>query len=209
MDDPHAAADEALRITDLCWPKAIHCLATAWIFEQKAARLRNYLNILTYVSFLVPVLIGGLVLAYGGDLRGLPQVVAIGAAVLIVQSVISAWAVVAGWVDAQNYATESATDNVQLARRYQELGDNGPSDVQELRLQYQLLNADNRCREDQDYKRRVRDAENRAGHRYALWQLERTCIGCHQQPRSLRPSSCDVCGNFRVTPIGIFRKKVK
>lgn len=209
MTDLHGPRDEAQRITDECWPRTIHALATGRIFEKKAARLRNYLNVLSYVSFLIPVLVGGLALAYGPNLKGLPQIIALASGLLIFQTVVSAWAVVAGWVDAQTYAAESTIDNVQLSRRYRELGDNPPQDLLELRRQYELLSADNRCRESQDYKRKVSDAENRAGHRYALWQLEVECQGCGKQPKSLRASICEVCGNFRMTPIGVFSKKVK
>jgi mobilome CxxCx(11)CxxC protein len=186
-----------------CANQAFHATGTAWIFEQRAKRLGRQLNLLTYLSFLVPLLVGGLVVGYGANAALLPYTVSIGAGLGILLSLVSAWSVVFKWVDSQAYANESMAANRRLARRYTDLIQVGASSHTGLKIQYDLLRLEDQLREELDNRQSIRDAEDRAAMRAALRQTQRDCAACKQVPTSLKASNCDVCGDFWRTPLGI------
>src|SRR6185436_13026554 len=93
---PAATPLDALRSD--AWEKAQEAYGTAYIFERRARRLRNQLNILNFVGLAVPVLVGSIVLGYGLGFKPLGWLVPIAIAIAIAQAVVFSWSLVAGWV---------------------------------------------------------------------------------------------------------------
>lgn len=178
------------------WDRAVHAYATSYIFQRRARVLKKQLQLLAYVGLVVPVTVGGLVLAYGA-FSALPVIVAIASAIAIAQVAISLWSIVGGWVESYSYATVSAAANELLSNRFAELGQNPPSKVNELQHRYEKLQIEDDARRDQDHQQGIKEAELRMGMRAALRRFRRKCAGCEEIPTSMKPSDCGVCGSFK------------
>lgn len=83
-----AKTGEAGAIRQRCWESALHTHATSYIFQRRARALGVKLNWITYVGFVVPMIVGLLVLSYG-HFKSLPTIIAIAAALVSVQVVVS------------------------------------------------------------------------------------------------------------------------
>lgn len=178
-----------------CWLGALHAFGTSHVFQRRARRLNLKLRLLTYTGIALPLTVGATAVSFGFDLAVLPAMLAIVSSLLVVQLLVSVWAVVAHWVEAHTYANESAIANDELARRYEALARTPPTDA-ELRSEFDLLNVDNRNRTQQDMRRDITEREKRRGMRAALRQYQRACATCREVPTSMKPTDCDTCGNF-------------
>ncbi|MBQ1051146.1 hypothetical protein KBX50_22075 [Micromonospora sp. C51] len=193
--------DESNALKKEIWDRAFHAYATAFIFEQRARRLKRRLKWLNFVALVVPVIVGGLALGYGAGFPLLGLAVGVGAAVGLLQLVVSTWSVVSGWVESYGYATTSVVDNQRLARDFKELGESSALDVESVRNRYNILKASDDARQAQDYGQDIDEAEKRMGMRAALRERRRQCAGCGNVPASMAPTKCDVCGNFKIRKI--------
>jgi mobilome CxxCx(11)CxxC protein len=187
--------DEANNIRSRCHDGALYAYGTSYVFQRRARILGQRLNILTYIGFLVPVVVGGLVLSYG-HFKSLPTVIAIASAFVLVQTVVSLWSVIGGWVAGYSYATTSAADNARLAQKYEDLAKSPSVDLTLYRHEFEKLRIRDEARQEQDYQQAVSETEKRRGLRAAFRQCERECPGCNKQPFSMESTDCDVCGNF-------------
>ena len=188
--------DAQNKLREQCWNEALKTFGTGYLMERRAKRFRRALRILTFLGIGVPVLIGGVVLSFGFDFPYRDFVVGTAAVVLIAQLVVSVWALVAGWEDAHAYATSSASDNYSLSSRFRDLGNNPPPSYPNFRQQFDWLQVENRHRAELDYQQGISDKEKRSGLRAGLREFRKPCVECEKIPTSMRPSACDVCGNF-------------
>ena len=174
------------------WHSAIHAYATGYIFQNRQRQFGNHLRWVAFIGLGVPVLVGAVVLTFGTGAY-LNYVLVIGGILGVIQVVISLWSLIAKWDLALAYASESASANYTLSKRFKSLAENPPDDF-ERRLE--ILEAENQQREQADYKQDIADTEKRMGHRAALREFARKCAGCGEVPKSLTPTNCDICGNF-------------
>jgi mobilome CxxCx(11)CxxC protein len=188
--------DEADRYRVLCWDNAVHALGTSYVFQRRARTLKSRLTWVNYIGAAVPLIVGILVLTFG-TFGALEVIVPIAGLVLLVQAVVNLWAVFGGWVDKLPYANTSAAANDALSARYQELGANPPVRIDELKHAYEKLQIADKSRRDQDLPQDILPVEQRMGMRYALRKFQRQCAGCGEVPKSMQPTDCDVCGNFK------------
>ena len=193
-DSPVAAEIQAIRTR--CWNGALHTFATLYIFQQRARALNHRLQLVTYVGFMVPMLVGLLVLSYG-HFKSLPTVISIASAIGAVQVVISLWSIIGGWVDGYSYAVKSIGSNSRLAAKFEELASNPPADRSTLRREYERLTIQDECRQEDDYEQGVKESEKRMGMRAALRNYQRRCAACNEVPTTMEPTDCGVCGNFK------------
>lgn len=175
---------------------AVSAYATSFIFQRRARLLARRVNWVTYIGFVVPMIVGLLVLAYG-HLKSLPVIIAVAAAIGIGQAVISLWAIVGGWVNGASYAATSATANALLAGKFADLWWNPPNDFGEFQHRYELLQIEDNARSEQDYQQGVTEAEKRRGMRAGLRMYQIECIGCGEVPKDMKSTDCSVCGNHR------------
>lgn len=191
---PHS--DEAKAIRLRCWDGALKAYATSFIFQRRARTLGIKLNVITYIGFVVPMIVGLIVLSYG-YFKSLPIIISIAAVLGIAQLVVSLWSVIGGWVAGYSYASASAAGNSSLALRYEDLASNPPDDLSVLRREYEKLTIRDEDRQEQDYQQAVRESEKRMGMRAALRKYQRKCAGCGKVPTNMNATECGVCGNFR------------
>jgi mobilome CxxCx(11)CxxC protein len=197
MSDSDPAVSDRNR-TEECSRKALDAFAMAWIFERRAKKLRFRLRSLTYIGLLLPVLVGGTVLAFGIDSFILPAVLAITAIAGLVQLAGSLWSVVANWVDEHAYAEESVTANNRLAEMYDDLEKNPPTAPVGMQTM-QLLDVEYRARRDLDVKHAISAKERQLGRHAVLFRQRKQCSDCGAVPRSESPArwsnpTCMICG---------------
>lgn len=179
-----------------CWNQALRCFGTAYVFEQRANRLRRNLRLLTFLGIAVPLSIGSIILSFGANISILPYIL-VGAGLLSCAQLIgSAWSLSAKWDDGLAYAIRSNSTNKNLALRYRDLGTTPPQDAHTLDLQYQLLQSEYRRQSDDDETKGVTESEKRMAMRAGLREFRRSCNTCGIIPTSMIASNCDTCGQF-------------
>ncbi|WP_327067570.1 mobilome CxxCx(11)CxxC protein [Kitasatospora sp. NBC_01302] len=177
-----------------CWDAALHAYGTGYIFQKRTSRLKHKTDLLTWVGFAVPLLVGALVGTFGkGKVWSLVLVIAsvIGAA----QLALSLWSLVKRWPEELSYSSASATANESLASRFAALGEDPPS-LHLLRAQFEKLTVEDTARRERDNEKGVTEKERRMGMRAALRKFRRQCPACQLTPTSMDPSDCGVCGKF-------------
>jgi mobilome CxxCx(11)CxxC protein len=186
---------EKKKIATDCWNNALHCLATSYIFQQKADRYEKWIRLNTMLGLMVPLCMGGIALSYSGN-KGLIDVALIAAAPLSVfQIILSGVVLVNKWDSKLGYCLESMSANRVIYDKYITLAKHHLDDT-ELNHRFDLVRVEDDQRTRQDEKISFSAKENRTGMRYALWILQRPCGGCGKVPLDLEASSCNVCGNY-------------
>jgi len=179
-----------------CWDKAIHAFGTAFIFGQRKNNAQKKLKRLSFIGIAVPVLVGGIVVAFFGLDQVKPflgWLILVGGLLGTTQIVFNIWSLVAKWDDEATYGTESSVDNYNISKSYADLARN-PSES--FDPTYQMLNLRNDIRSSEDGKKGITESEKRMGMRAALRKYERACVKCKLVPYDLKPTDCPVCGNF-------------
>ncbi|QRV32403.1 hypothetical protein I6J39_34070 (plasmid) [Streptomyces californicus] len=179
-----------------CWDAALHAHGTAHIFQKRAVALRRKNDMLSYVGFAVPLVIGALAGTFGqADLWVV--VITVGSVITAVQLVVSLWSVIKQWPGELAFASASTTANESLAMRFAGLGANPPSTLKELRTQFEKLQVEDSGRRHMDNDKGVTEKERRRGMRHALRKYQRACAACQQVPTSMETTStCGVCSQF-------------
>jgi mobilome CxxCx(11)CxxC protein len=188
--------DASDRVCLDCWNRGIHAYGTGQIFLRRSRRYTRLLQALSFFGIVVPLLIGGVVLAFGTDPSYLKTLITVAAATGIVQLLLSAWSIVYSWADNLQYSLESAADNFDLSLKFKELGEQAPTPPDDLQLKAVALKARDDARQMSDARKGVSPKELRFGYRAGLRQFSRQCDECKQVPRSMEPSGCNTCGRF-------------
>jgi len=136
---------------------------TAYIFEVRARRLRNRLNILNFVGLAVPLLVGAIVLGYGTSFKPLRLLIPLAIAAGCVQLVVFTWSVVAQWVNSYDRATQALVANRSLAERYQSLAKEQAANFEDFQHRLAVLDAADDARRNEDYREAITDTEKRMG----------------------------------------------
>ncbi len=192
MDD--SMKSEELRIE--CWNRALNARGTSYIFSIRADKYKRLIRLITVLGIIVPILLGGVVATYGAKSNVLIWTIVIAAPISVIQLLLSGVSLVYKWDDQLAYSLESQTDNRQLSEEYEALAKFPPPDLNVFKSDFQILKTKEAARTNQDDKVRFSDKENRRGMRYGLMIFKRECLGCKKQPLSLKPSECDICGNY-------------
>lgn len=189
--------EDARRIYTDCWDRAVYAFATGEIFSRRSRSYRRKLEFLTALGIIVPLAIGGYVLAFGTESQQLARLLPLAAVLGLVQLVFSGVAVVYSWPDRLEYALTSVVDNLDIATHFKELAETAPHPPEDLGTRYAVLKARDDARRQADASKGVSQMELRFGHRAGLRQFKRCCSACGRQPVSMKPSDCEVCGSFR------------
>lgn len=179
-----------------CWNQALHSFGTGYIFEKRIATYNRLLTIIKFVGIGTPLFVGAIVLAYGTDFDYINILFGVATIILLLQLIISFWALVAKWEDKYSHAIESTIANYDLSWEFEKLAKNTISDEKQLENDFKVIEAKSREWDRKDYKQEVTEAEKRQGMRAALRKFQRTCSGCGEIPKSMKTSNCDICGNF-------------
>lgn len=179
-----------------CWDHALLCFGTAYIFERRANDLRGRVRLLTFLGIVVPVSVGSVVASFGTNTPVLPFVLVTAGVLSLLQLIGSVWSLAAKWNDALAYTMKSNSTNKSLSLRYRDLAENPPLDDTAFSHQFQLLQTEYRRQSEDDENQGVTEKEKRRGMRAGLREFQRKCSACHKVPVSMKPTDCDVCGNF-------------
>ena len=177
--------------------EALHCFATAHVFEVRANILRQRIRMLTFLGIVVPATVGLTFMSFGGNSMLTTALVVLGSLLLILQLIGSVWSLVQRWDDNFAYALESMSANRSFHEQFKELASDALGEA-EANLRYQLLQRESQARSKEDEKQGFTENEKRMGMCAGLRHLQRECAACHQVPTSMTPTACSVCGNFRV-----------
>jgi mobilome CxxCx(11)CxxC protein len=179
-----------------CWDKAIHAFGTAYIFEQRFSESKKKQRWLVFLGIAVPVLVGGVVIAFFGIDQLKPFVgglIILAALASTAQLIVTIWSLVAKWEDQAIYGSESSVENYEISRLYADLAKNNPAD---FASKYELLNLRNNIRSAEDGKKEITERYKRMGMRAALRKYQRACVKCTQVPVDMNATECPICGNY-------------
>jgi mobilome CxxCx(11)CxxC protein len=179
-----------------CWNRAVDCFGTGKIFEQRAARYRWKINLLSYLGVGVPAIVGALAIAWGKDVLEGSNVLLVASILGIVQIAISIASLVQSWPTELDYSNESASANLKFAEEFKKLAETAQTPPTDLHSQANQLIALDQARSQQDSKKHVTEKELRWGHRRGLRQFRRECAGCNTIPIDLKSTKCGICGDF-------------
>lgn len=180
-----------------CWNNAFHAFGTAYIFRIKAEKFKKYTSKLKFFGIAVPLTIGTTASGYGFDSKFLKLAIIISAPLTIIQLIVSVLATVNKWDEELSYSFESAAENSEIALRYENLAKYPPNNNKVLlEGEMAILKTKQESRDKQDDKHSITEKDERKGMRYSLKYYQRTCTGCGQIITSMKPSSCNICGNF-------------
>lgn len=178
------------------WDEAILTYGTAYIFEQRSHKFRRLLRIPAFLGIVVPMTVGVIYLSFQVQEVFKTGLTVVAGILSVTQVIASARSLSAKWEETYSYALESTSANYSLSTRFANLGRSTPKSLSDLQLRFELLQTENSLRSDQDVRQGITDAEKRKGMRAGLRKFQRQCAACHQVPTSMKPSNCDVCGNF-------------
>ena len=176
--------------------KALHSYGTGFIRSESSKRIQKSSTILTFLGILVPILVGGIVTTYGTESNILKYAIIIAAPISLVQLVLSVWSIVNRWNEKQAYYLESQIENYSFASKYETLAKFPPEAYEELKKESEKIDLLKHGRDIQDSKEELSEKQKRKGMRYALRKYKRICAGCNIVPISMKPTDCEICGNF-------------
>lgn len=179
-----------------CWEKAIHCLATSYVFQQKAINYEKRLRVNTILGIIIPLAIGAIATTYGTNSEYLKISLLISSPFLVIQAIFSGISLINKWDHNLSYSLESQTANRILADKFKNLAKYPPIDELELKQKFDIFITEDNERTKQDEKIEFSTKENRKGMRYALMILRIDCTICNTIPQNMEPNQCTNCGKF-------------
>lgn len=180
--------------TKRCTDKKIYAYGTAYIFESRSRSLRFRLRILSFLSLVVPISVGGIVMV-AADVKLLPVIVTISGIFSIPLFVMTLWSLVFRWEERLAASEHACKVNNELKNSWEDLAQYEISDREE---KFRALLERDRVQEQSDVKQDVSVKERRQMMRASLIQYCRKCATCGVQPTSMSVNgiSCTTCGNF-------------
>jgi len=183
-----------------CRDEALHCLGTHYIFRRRTERYKKRIRLVTLLSFITPLLIGAVALTY--DFKDYPTVwkiiIGIAGSVGVFQTVLSGFASVNQWENTLSDAYELSAKNKSLSERLERLAQRPPTNYAQLEADFEKLDIELSLIGEEGEKQGITDEERRMGMRYGLFINKRPCGNkeCQKVPNTMKPITCDVCGNF-------------
>jgi mobilome CxxCx(11)CxxC protein len=176
-----------------CQDRAFVAYGTTCIFERRARQLRFGRTWITFLGIAVPLTVGSLYLSFNAYPSVFPVVLGAAGIILTIQLVLSVWSLVARWDEDYQHSIESTQENTRLFNAWTALASHTSADSH---VHTNELDADDRRQEQQDLLRHVTDKERHFAMRSALFYFKRNCVACGVAPASMKPTGCDMCGNF-------------
>lgn len=191
--------EEIGRLADTCKVQAIRTYSSAHFLRARANRLSLGLKVLTFITFLGPLVVG-IVLLGEGDLKWIPLDVVKSTAVVVagIQLIGGLWALTSDWSGNLTRLLESASANFRLSARYDELALDPPKQLSELLLRKAILDSEDETRSIADNRLIPSSREARVSMRAALYQLKMPCSTCRNVPHSPNAAlfaGCATCGS--------------
>uniref|UniRef100_UPI000F011FFD mobilome CxxCx(11)CxxC protein n=2 Tax=Pseudomonas viridiflava TaxID=33069 RepID=UPI000F011FFD len=172
--------------------KAFYSFGTAKIFEKRMQKYKKLRNWVSYFGLAVPIIAGSFYLSFGTAYQTL--VTAISGVFICIQAGFSLWSLVAKWDDSHAAATAATLVQNQLHNGWLRLSKMKTENIDPA--EFKNLEDKDLRQEDIDIGQHVTPEEKRYAMRAALYHFGSKCARCTIEPKSLKPSNCDTCGNF-------------
>jgi len=106
MSDQAGSKPEAPEIStrEECWKQSIYTFGTGAIFEARAKRIRQRLQLLNFLGLAIPVVVGGAALAFTTNSAAFATLFWIAGLVLLPQLLLSLGLLVGNWIDELAYS---------------------------------------------------------------------------------------------------------
>lgn len=180
-------------IKEQCFNCEYYSFGTSKIFEKRVSKYGLRLKIITFLGLLSPVLLGGFVASFSVDSALLKNILLPACGVItIFQAILSLLSLVFRWDEVYSYASGSVQNNTMLMSNFSRLKNSNKINTK----QFQSLINDYDQQNKFDMSQNISEKENRYAMRKSLLQYQIECCGCGIKPISLKPSKCDICGNF-------------
>jgi mobilome CxxCx(11)CxxC protein len=184
------------KLRQKCWDYALDSFGYSFIFDMRSAKYSRWIYWLNLTAVIVPVIVGLTAIGYGYNTEILKRCIAIAIPMTIIQFIFSLIAMFGKWDENLAYSYEASQSHNFLYTRFKRLAEFPLADVRNFTHEFNLLETEANGRSKQDIKYSIKDWELRKGMRYALREFQRVCAGCDEIPLSMKPTNCDVCGNF-------------
>lgn len=179
-----------------CAEDALKCYGTAYIFENRARKIRRLIKLTTWFGIVTPATLGGTIALMGTRSSHAEWAILIAGLVGIAQVGLSIWSLVSGWDRDLPYYIESKFDNYKLSDEFASLGNTTLLSEEEFDVKNQLLNARADARLSGDSRYDITDTEKRMGYCAGHWKFQRPCSKCGKVPSAPVTSECPTCGKF-------------
>lgn len=98
-----------------CWIKRFYSFGTARIFERRAQNINRKRQIITFLGLAAPLTVGAFVTAFSVESELLKYVlIPIAGLVILIQSIMSLWSLVAKWDENYSYSIAATKSNTRL-----------------------------------------------------------------------------------------------
>ena len=178
----------------ICNDNALHCYNTAYIFEKRAAAIRRKLRVLTFLGIAVPASVGAILGTFSLKPEYIVLVGTIAGVLSIAQLIFSIWSLVSHWDISLSYYLESKSANYRLTSDWNYLANTTTLSDADYATRLQVLEKESEIRADLDNRYDISDKEKRLGMRAGLRKYQRPCVQCGEIPKSMKPTTCGVCG---------------
>jgi mobilome CxxCx(11)CxxC protein len=176
------------------WTKALEACGTGAILAIRARKIARWARIRDFLGIFVPVMVGTIVadVSFIGS-KFISVLVAVTAVPTLAQLALSVWSLVANWSEMSLAYMNSVVMNNNLRREWEEFAKQLVTVNEE---NFKQLSDRTLEQEQKDMKFNIRETEKRYGMRYGLREFKKPCWECKRIPTSMKPTDCDVCGNF-------------
>lgn len=177
-----------------CWNKALDALAYSYIYSKRVSKVNTLLKWSKAFGFIIPVLLGGIVSGYYNNKAIMDLSIAITTPIALIQLVVSAYLTVVGSDEKLTQYSNKVAEYSLLNSEFEQLANYPTEDFEEYNKRFIVLVERERGISKDNFD--LEDSELRMGMKYGLRNYRRACVGCKETPTSMKPTKCDVCGNF-------------
>ncbi len=182
-------------IRNECHNNKFHCYGKSYIYGERVNKYERRLRLINFIGLVVPLIFGSYVMTYGNNyIESLSLYIA--GPILLIQLIFSAFALVFKWDDELAYSLEATRDHNLLSQDFKTLGQFPPSNLEDITMQYNILNEKLKSRNEQDVKHDLSNKERVKGMRWSLREFNKKCIDCDEIPYSMEKTNCPVCGKY-------------
>lgn len=186
--------DENNKLADRCARGEFYSYGTIKIFEKRARKIGVRLKAINFLGLLSPLLAGGLVMTFSSENDILNNVAfPILSIAIIAQSVLALLSLCFKWEESYSYAKNAIKANTRLYNKFSRLRRESHKEILD-KISYYEEEFDSQDAEDTAQS--IKEKEKKYAMRHALMYFRKPCQGCKKVPESLKPSNCDMCGNF-------------
>lgn len=175
-----------------CHEKKFHAYATYYILQKRFKKFMSRNRFINVSNILLPAIIGAIYFNFGTDAISSVWAIKTCSVLGLLSMIATCVSFALNW---SNSATESlmlSNENYELYLKFKELSGEETPNEDTYRI-FSTLN-DNLDKRVLDLG--INEKERREGYRASLIQFNMQCSSCGEIPKNMKPSNCQVCGNF-------------